>query len=536
MRPTFPSLTGPFVHRLIRVVLLALCVGVTLGTGEHEALVYAAGLAVLGLLSSHPGNRLWVLGNASAEALLVGFGVVQTGWAESPLLPYLIAPAFTGALAVSVLGGVLPVGVAAAALVAAALLDDSGTPRDQLLTSDTAQWVVLALLVATVAAWVRAVLLEAEQSQPDVAAAQLEALRLITELRAVARQLPGTLDPATTAESMLERSREVSRVDSGAVLVTVVGSHKLSVVARLGAGRSRWELSADEGGPAALVMENQRPMVLEGHLSAAPDERRSGMTLVCPLVSGGRAFGVVVVESHVAGAFPPETVDRVLGCVSPLALQLQTALVFDEVRELATAEERRRLSREIHDGIAQELASVAYALDTAAEDIEPDHVASNQVNDVRDAVRRLVTELRMSLFDLRSEVAPDEGLGAAIGRHVRAVGAATGMTVHLSLNEGPMRLGAETEAELLRIVQEAVANARRHAQARNLWVACTVDPPAADVTVEDDGRGLTPRGSADSHGLVIMRERAARVRGELVVEPRSPHGTRVRVTIGKVRT
>jgi signal transduction histidine kinase len=307
-------------------------------------------------------------------------------------------------------------------------------------------------------------------------------------------------------------------------------------VAGLGGHRSAWEPAIDDVSPHTLAWETQQPQVLEGQLSGSRPGRPAGSTLVLPLLTGDRTFGVVVLESHVASAFPGETVARVADRLAPLSLPLQTGLVFDEVRELATAEERRRLSREIHDGIAQELASVAYALDTAAQDLEPSHPASDQVNDIRDAVRRLVTELRMSLFDLRSQVAPDEGLGAAIGRHVRAVGAATGLTVHLSLNEGPMRLAAETEAELLRIVQEAVANARRHAQAKNLWVSCTVDPPTASVTIEDDGRGLSGTGSSSSHGLVIMRERAARVRGELVVQPRRPHGTSVQVTIGKVRT
>jgi signal transduction histidine kinase len=154
---------------------------------------------------------------------------------------------------------------------------------------------------------------------------------------------------------------------------------------------------------------------------------------------------------------------------------------------------------------------------------------ASQVDAIRGEVRRLITELRMSLFELRSEIAPDEGLGAAISRHVHQVSTATGMTVHLSLNEAPVRLGAETEAELLRIVQEAVANARKHSRATNLWVACTIDPPSAVITVEDDGWGFDQEAAPDSHGLAIMKERAARIRAELRVEPRRPRGTRVRL-------
>jgi nitrate/nitrite-specific signal transduction histidine kinase len=110
------------------------------------------------------------------------------------------------------------------------------------------------------------------------------------------------------------------------------------------------------------------------------------------------------------------------------------------------------------------------------------------------------------------------------------------MTVHLSLNEAPVRLPAETEAELLRIVQEAVTNARKHSGAENLWVSCTVDPPSAAISVEDDGGGVRGPAGSGSHGLAIMQERAARIRAELVVEPRLPRGTRVRVSLGRVRS
>jgi signal transduction histidine kinase len=257
--------------------------------------------------------------------------------------------------------------------------------------------------------------------------------------------------------------------------------------------------------------------------------------MVIPLLSGSRTFGLLVLESGVAQGFSTTSAQRVATEVEGLALQLQTGLVFDEVRELATHEERRRLAREIHDGIAQELASLAYALDNVAADVATEQPVGDQVDLIREEVRRLVTELRMSLFDLRSDVDPDEGLGAAIGRHVRTVGTASGMTVHLSLNEAPVRLSAETEAELLRIVQEAVTNARKHAQANNLWVTCTVDPPAAVITVEDDGAGMGNK-AIDSHGIAIMGERAARIRADLRVGPREPRGTKVQVTLGMVRS
>ena len=207
-------------------------------------------------------------------------------------------------------------------------------------------------------------------------------------------------------------------------------------------------------------------------------------------------------------------------------------MLFDEVRGVATAEERRRLAREIHDGIAQELSYLGYVVDGLTADAkEHDEGLTDELRSLRREITRIVSELRLSIFDLRSEVDIHGGLGAALSEYVRSVGQQTEMTVHLSLDEAATRLPAETEAELLRIAQEAITNARKHAAATNLWVTLVVDPPSALLRVEDDGRGLGT-GRHDSFGLSIMRERASRLRTNVEVAPREPRGTRVEVVLG----
>ncbi len=123
------------------------------------------------------------------------------------------------------------------------------------------------------------------------------------------------------------------------------------------------------------------------------------------------------------------------------------------------------------------------------------------------------------------------GLGAALSDYARQVGATSPLTVHLVLDESPSRLRSDTEAELLRIAQEAITNVRKHARAGNLWVTCRIAPPAALLRVEDDGSGLR-EGRSDSYGLEIMRERASRIGAELTVGPRDGGGTVVDVVIG----
>jgi signal transduction histidine kinase len=309
------------------------------------------------------------------------------------------------------------------------------------------------------------------------------------------------------------------------VLVRTGGS-RLAPLATIGGSRDDWDVEVTGEGPFAEAWLSQRPQRLSRQFSGD-----AGSALVIPLVIGLRSFGLVGLETSERGVAAQDA-DRAAKVIEEAALRLETALLFDEVRGVATAEERRRLAREIHDGIAQELSYLGYVVDGLAADAEKlDEPLHEQLRDLRREITRIVSELRMSIFDLRSEVDVHGGLGSALSEYVRSVGKQTNLTVHLSLSEVGARLPAETEAELLRIAQEAITNARKHAQAENLWVTLAVDPPQALLRVEDDGRGLG-QARIDSYGLSIMRERANRLRTSVHVGPRASGGTVVEVALG----
>jgi signal transduction histidine kinase len=211
------------------------------------------------------------------------------------------------------------------------------------------------------------------------------------------------------------------------------------------------------------------------------------------------------------------------------ALLLDTAVLFDEVRTLATVEERHRLAREIHDGIAQEIASLAYLVDDLA--TAPDAARVVRVAQLRRELTRIVDDLRLSIFDLRSQVTRASSLGSVLGDYLLEVGSRSGTAVVLKLDETADRLRLEVEEQLLRIVQEAVTNARKHSGAANLWVTCVVRPPGAHLVVEDDGSGIRGTGRSNSFGVGIMRERAGRIGATLEIIERTGGGTRVSVRL-----
>src|SRR6266542_96459 len=402
--------------------------------------------------------------------------------------------------------------------------------RDPGYLTAIAEWLLISALACGVAIALQESL-RARTEQP--AQPYAEATRLLTQLRTVARQLPGaTLDPGGLAEHLLDELRMVAPATRAAVL-SVSGGGRLVVLAQRGAERVDWETALDADSAIADAWASQQPQ------TAARSQARSAVppgsevsALVVPLVAGVRTVGLIALETDTAWAYPPLLVSAVVAVAAPAALRLEAALLFDEVRSLATSEERQRLAREIHDGVAQELVMVGYGIDNAIAALPNSDAAADELRALRAEVTRVITELRLSLFELRSEVDRYGGLAAAIADYARTVGSSAGLRVHLSLDESTARLPAASEAELLRIAQEAITNARKHAGAENLWVTCEVDPPFARVEVSDDGHGIGEQPVDGRYGLAIMAERAERIRGRLEVRPRVPSGTTVAVVLG----
>nr|WP_281385893.1 sensor histidine kinase [Nocardioides luti] len=213
--------------------------------------------------------------------------------------------------------------------------------------------------------------------------------------------------------------------------------------------------------------------------------------------------------------------------LTPSAVHLDTALLFAAFRDAATADERRRLAREMHDGVAQDIASLGYLVDAlAARPASPEQAERIEV--LRDRITAVVAEVRRSVVTLRTDAGASESLGAAIGSIARNLTEVSGVPIHVTLDERTTRLRPEVEAELFRIAQEAMTNAVRHSRATRIDVHCQVHAPGALITVTDDGQGLQA-GREDSHGLEIMRERALLIGAALSIANGPDGGTVVAV-------
>ncbi len=511
-----------------RAAAYGLCVSLTVirgNVGMH--LPVLALLLAIAVVSSVATARRPVVWAPYVEAAAAA-SVISYLAADDPIgLPYLLAPALEAGLLWGFGPVVTTVGISAFALTVAPLV----TPRildRRAYASLAAQWLVLALGTGAVAAWVRRVRISATDPPDTAAASYAAAYRLLSQLRVVSRQLSGGLDAYSLGQATLESLRSALPYSRGAVYARSEGG-RLIPLAYSGVSRVDWVPRIDDDSAWAFAWSSGLPQRQAGTFSDEP----GGFAAVLPLRVGVRVVGLVGVE-RLEGPFQPDELQPAAAVVDEAALRIETALLFSEVRQIATAEERRRLAREIHDGIAQELASLGYVMDDMSYRVADDDQRES-MQYLRGELTRIISELRLSIFDLRSEVLASNGLGAALSDHVRTVGATSDLTVHIELDESPQRLRTEAEAELMRIAQEAITNVRKHSGAQNLWVTVRTAPPSALLRIEDDGLGLGP-GRADSYGMEIMRERADRLGAGLSVSPRDGGGTVVEVAMGTLRS
>jgi signal transduction histidine kinase len=206
-----------------------------------------------------------------------------------------------------------------------------------------------------------------------------------------------------------------------------------------------------------------------------------------------------------------------------------------EAEFAAILKERNRMAREIHDTLAQGLSAISMQLELAKRKIieAPDSVG-HTLETAHTLVRQSLNEARNSIWNMRSQALESGDLKSALESVLRHLTDATNVSSKLECLGRPRRLPPVVENHLLRIGQEAITNAAKHAAARNIAVQLEFTDRLVRLTVRDDGHGFDvtqQKQPAKSFGLVGMRERAAQLHGELTVESKPGTGTTVTVTL-----
>ncbi|PZG96774.1 sensor histidine kinase [Streptomyces sp. NTH33] len=215
------------------------------------------------------------------------------------------------------------------------------------------------------------------------------------------------------------------------------------------------------------------------------------------------------------------------------------AQLLVQAREAGVADERRRLAAEIHDTLAQGLTGIIAQLQVVAN--APDEaVAHEHVGRAIDLARHSLGEARRSVHNLSPAALDGNGLPEALKKTVADWGERTGSRADFTVTGTAEQLHEEVAATLLRITQEALANAERHARASRVGVTLSFMGDEVSLDIRDDGRGFDPltvpeRTRAGGFGLDGMRARAERIAGSLTVESEPGHGTAVSARVPLVR-
>ena len=202
----------------------------------------------------------------------------------------------------------------------------------------------------------------------------------------------------------------------------------------------------------------------------------------------------------------------------------------------AVLQERNRIAREIHDNLAQEILGISVQLEIVARTMAatPD-AARKHLDRARALVRSSVAEARRYVWDLRSQTLEERDLPAALAEMTRRLTAESGVQTQFSVGGTFRPLAPQVENNLLRVGQEAVGNAVRHAQARLISVSLDFGAREVRLEVKDDGRGFDSEhydgGRGGHFGLVGMRERAEQMGGSATVRSEPGAGTEVTVRV-----
>ncbi len=342
----------------------------------------------------------------------------------------------------------------------------------------------------------------------------------------IARAVGGETDRSLVLGTIAKRTRALVGARSLLVLLRNSGP-RLEVVAAAG----------DCGhGPVGryLALDVETPSDALAAIAGIGLEARAA--LLAPLGFRGESMGAIVALDRLEEGpdFYPEDARMLVAASASAAIAIATvqSVTKERLRQnLITAErERARWARELHDSVLQGLGSRRVLLSSALKHGDPE-VLAESVREALEAVNRDIDELRALITELRPATLDQLGLRAALEDLADRVSSGDGIELATDLSIEADRLDPDLETAVYRLVQEALTNVVKHAQASAATLQVIEQDDQLDVLVSDDGRGFDTGAEHEGFGLDGMRERVELVGGELQIESKLGNGTRTMASI-----
>jgi signal transduction histidine kinase len=279
-------------------------------------------------------------------------------------------------------------------------------------------------------------------------------------------------------------------------------------------------------------------------LSEFSSLNRTKSILCVPLRAGFETYGVVLFASIKPKAFTQEHAELLTIFCNQATIALQNANLYQSLREerdkIVDKEEeaRHKLARDLHDGPTQDIAAIAMRLNFARLLIERDPTRARiELERLEDLAHRTVKEIRSMLFTLRPVILETEGLVAALNQYADNLRENDNLSVEIDADRYRECLDTDTQGVVFAILEEAVNNAKKHAQASRIWIRLAVDDDLFVAQVADNGKGFDVKAmernyrTRGSMGMINLKERAELVEGTLNIESAPGQGTRITLLI-----
>lgn len=395
----------------------------------------------------------------------------------------------------------------------------------------------------------------AKQAQSQITAAH-QRVRLIFEL---ASTLSATLNHERVLQSALDISqtglRELLDRDISQVQMILLFRTDQALHIANSRGLSRHDrqksFSAKEG-LLATVLENAE-VTIAAEPGSDPELSQIGAlhhcreVLVAPLRAGFESYGLLVIGSPEPHVYTPDYQDLLEAICSQAVMALQNSQLYQNLMEekerLVTVEEeaRKKLARDLHDGPTQTISAIAMRLNYvrmllergATEQIEA------ELQELETQARTTTRVIRQMLFTLRPLILESQGLVPAVEQYIKKLAETDSLVIHLAAEEDiDLYLTEQAQGSLFYIIDEAITNARKHAQADDLWVRLHRQGTMhAIIEIEDNGLGFDVIATEDNYeergslGMLNLQERAKLAGGKTVIHSEPGKGTLIQVTV-----
>ncbi|HXF50691.1 MAG TPA: sensor histidine kinase [Dehalococcoidia bacterium] len=384
------------------------------------------------------------------------------------------------------------------------------------------------------------------QGVANHAAAAFERCRLFEDIRARASRSRALYEIGLEVATSQELGRVLKRVTANARDLLGASGAALCLVEEK-TGRLRLAEVAGEDVLAGDAVHSNGHTRMNGTAPLLTSDLRS-----CPLIAEPLRRGLLrsrlIAGSQVVGelcvALPPgrvasEEEQALLAALADMAaIAINNARLLERERQLAVLEERDHLAREMHDTLAQVLGYLHLKAATTRRRLASGDLsdAENELQEMEDLAHEAYVDVREAILGLRETVAPAEGLVGSIRQYLQKFSRQFGIKTRLvPVGDVNTTLRPEAEVQLVRVIQEALTNVRKHSGAATATVRLENRDGELEITIEDDGCGFDAsrieRQEGRSFGMQSMRERVERAGGALAIDSAPGRGTRVIVRL-----